>query len=61
MNFGTEKGYHKGSHGSTKASKAWEEKKKKMRRNLSSSMNAAYKRGNKKLGDARRVQLTKLK
>ena len=39
---------------------AWESNKKELRRKLKNSMNAAYKRGNKILGDKKRAQLTKL-
>lgn len=60
MNIGTQKGYHKGCFGSTKASKAWETKKQILKRNLRNSMNAAYRRGNTFLGNSRKAQLSKL-
>lgn len=43
-----------------KAVNAWNKKKIGLRRKLKNSMNAAYKRGNKALGDKKRAQLTKL-
>jgi hypothetical protein len=46
--------------GGNRAVKAWNKKKGELRRKLRNSMNAAYRRGNKVLGDKKRSQLTKL-